>query len=469
MSGVAERFAGRKLGIMAALMIGVFLSPLNVTLTSVALPTMQSFFEITVEQVALIGTAYFLPMVVLQPLQANLGQRYGLRRIYTIGLGFLCLGAFMAAFAPSYELLLVSRVVQGVGWSAVYPLALILIGAHFAAERQGEMMGTWESAVGLAAIIGPILGGLLLIYLGWPSVYVVLGFVAAIGVVLSMMKLPPREKREAPKSFDWIGALGLTIAMLIFLLGLIRTSWGLIGLSLLAFVLWGLHARRTHRPFVDLKLLRNRGVVGASSAAAMRMIIGVGVLMSLPLFLEDVQRLSPLIVGLLLPVYSIFLMLGSRPGGMWADRVGGRLPGATGFVLMTLGVAALLLLDTRAALLLLATAFAVRGIGAGISQAPFAKVAIESAPPDQSGMAAGLYGMVRYSGLALGSILVGLVLQSRFAYHGTDGTGAAAVPAFHELFAVLVVVGIVGVGFSLWMGQGKRASMPAAFQEVSSG
>jgi len=469
LSGVAERFAGRKLGIMAALMIGVFLSPLNVTLTSVALPTMQSFFEITVEQVALIGTAYFLPMVVLQPLQANLGQRYGLRRIYTIGLGFLCLGAFMAALAPSYEFLLVSRVVQGVGWSAVYPLALILIGAHFAAERQGEMMGTWESAVGLAAIIGPILGGLLLIYLGWPSVYVVLGFVAAIGVVLSMMKLPPREKREAPKSFDWIGALGLTIAMLIFLLGLIRTSWGLIGLSLLAFVLWGLHARRTHRPFVDLKLLRNRGVVGASSAAAMRMIIGVGVLMSLPLFLEDVQRLSPLIVGLLLPVYSIFLMLGSRPGGMWADRVGGRLPGATGFVLMTLGVAALLLLDTRAALLLLATAFAVRGIGAGISQAPFAKVAIESAPPDQSGMAAGLYGMVRYSGLALGSILVGLVLQSRFAYHGTDGTGAAAVPAFHELFAVLVVVGIVGFGFSLWMGQGKRASMPAAFQEVSSG
>ena len=154
---------------------------------------------------------------------------------------------------------------------------------------------------------------------------------------------------------------------------------------------------------------------------------------------------------------------------MWADRVGGRLPGATGFVLMTLGVAALLLLDTRAALLLLATAFAVRGIGAGISQAPFAKVAIESAPSDQSGMAAGLYGMVRYSGLALGSILVGLVLQSRFAYHGTDGTGAAAVPAFHELFAVLVVVGIVGFGFSLWMGQGKRASIPAAFQEVSSG
>jgi MFS family permease len=469
LSGLTERFAGRNLGIMSALMIGVFLSPLNVTMTSVALPTLQTDFEINVEQVALIGTAYFLPMVVLQPLQANLGQRYGLRRIYAIGLGLLSLGAFMAASANSYGFLLVSRVVQGIGWSAVYPLALILIGAHFAADRQGEMMGTWESAVGLAAIIGPVLGGLLLVYLDWPSIYVVIGLVAAAGVLLTMLKLPHREKREAPKRFDWIGALGLTVAMLIFLLALIRASWGLIALSLLAFVLWGLHARRTHHPFMDPRLLLNRGVVGASSAAAMRMIIGVGVLMSLPLFLEDVQGLSPLIVGLLLPVYSIFLMLGARPGGVWADRAGGRLPGATGFVLMTLGVAALLLLDTQVALLLLAAAFAVRGIGAGISQAPFAKVAIESAPSDQSGMAAGLYGMVRYSGLALGSVLVGLVLQSRFVHYGTNGTGAAAVPAFHELFAVLVLVGFVGLGFSLWMGHGKRASVPGAIQEVSSG
>ena len=469
MSGFTERFAGRKLGIMAALMIGVFLSPLNVTMTSVALPTLQTDFGISVEQVALIGTAYFLPMVVLQPLQANLGQRYGLRRTYAIGLSLLSLGAFMAALAPNYGFLLVSRVVQGVGWSAVYPLALILIGAHFAADRQGEAMGTWESAVGLAAIIGPVLGGLLLIYLDWPSIYVVIGLVAAAGVLLTMLKLPQREAREAPKQFDWIGALGLTVAMLIFLLGLLRASWSLIALSLLAFVLWGLQARRTDRPFVDPRLLRNRGVVGASSAAAMRMIIGVGVLMSIPLFLEDVQGLSPLIVGLLIPVYSIFLMLGARPGGVWADHAGGRLPGATGFVLMTLGVAALLLLDVRVALLLLAVAFAVRGVGAGISQAPFAKVAIESAPSDQSGMAAGLYGMVRYSGLALGSVLVGLVLQSRFAAHGTDGTGPAALSAFHELWMVLVLVGIIGLGFSIWMGQGKRASVPRAVQEVSSG
>lgn len=469
MSVFAARFAGRKLGIMAALMIGVFLSPLNVSLTSVALPTMQTYFGLSVEQVALIGTAYFLPMVVLQPLQANLGLRFGLRRVYSFGLGLLCLGAFMAALSPSFGFLLVSRVIQGAGWSAVYPLALILIGAHFAADRQGEAMGTWESAVGLAAIIGTILGGLLLISVGWPAVYVVVGLVAAIGVVLTLLKLPRREQREPVQRFDWIGALGITLAMLIFLVGLLRASWILIGLSLLAFALWWLHARRSERPFVDPKLLRNRGVIGASSAAAMRMILGVGVLMSLPLFLEDVQGLSPLIVGLLLSVYSIFLMLGARPGGIWADRAGGRLPGATGFVLMTLGIAALLLLDSQVALLLLVAAFAVRGIGAGISQAPFAKVAIESAPENQSGMAAGLYGTVRYSGLALGSVLVGLVLSSRFEYHGTDGTGAAAVPAFHELFAVFVLVGIIGLGFALWMGQGKRAAVPVAIQEVSSG
>ena len=222
MSRLTARIAGPRSGILAALMIGVFLSPLNVSLTSVALPTMQTHFQISVQQVALIGAAYFLPMVVLQPLQANLGLRYGLRRIYAIGLGLLCLGAFMAALAPSFGFLLVSRVVQGAGWSAVYPLALILIGAHFAAERQGETMGIWQSAVGLAAIIAPILGGLLLIFSDWQSIYVVVGLVAAAGMLLTLVKLPDRGLKEPSAPFDWIGTLGLTLATLLLLLGLIQ-------------------------------------------------------------------------------------------------------------------------------------------------------------------------------------------------------------------------------------------------------
>ena len=197
------------------------------------------------------------------------------------------------------------------------------------------------------------------------------------------------------------------------------------------------------------------------------MIISVAALMSLPLFLEDVQGLTPLMVGLVLSVYSVFLMLGGRPGGRWADRAGGQLPGAVGFILMTLGVAALLLLNTTVAILLLLAALAIRGIGAGISVAPFTKVAIESAPAEQRGMAAGLHGMVRYSGLALGSVLVGLVLQSRFEFHQSDGTDASAVSAFHELWTILVLVGIFGLAFALWMGKGKGASAQGAIEEVS--
>jgi MFS family permease len=178
------------------------------------------------------------------------------------------------------------------------------------------------------------------------------------------------------------------------------------------------------------------------------MVIGLASVMSLPLFLEDVQGLNPAVVGLLLPIYSLFLFLGARPGGRWADRAGGRQPSVTGFVLMTVGVAMLILLDAHVSFALIAIALAVRGVGAGLSQAPFAKVATGAVRPERSAMASGLYGMIRYSGLALGSALVGILLEARLAHYGSNGSGAEAVPAFRELFGVLALVGLVGLALS---------------------
>jgi MFS family permease len=149
-----------------------------------------------------------------------------------------------------------------------------------------------------------------------------------------------------------------------------------------------------------------------------------------------------------LPIYSIFLFLGSQPGGSWSDRSGARAPSVAGFVLMTLGVAIFMFISIEMTLIIIAVAMGIRGIGAGISQAPFAQYATNVVKTDQQATAAGLYGMVRYSGLALGSALVGILLDARFNYYGSDGSGAPAVPAFQELFTVLTLIGLVGIALS---------------------
>ena len=168
---------------MVPLMVGIALSPLNVVFTSIALPTMRTDFEITIEQATWIGTAYFIPSVAFMPLQGYLGERWDIRHVYAVGLFVLSAGAFLSALAPNFGWLLASRVMQGIGWSALYPLAMVMIRVHFALARQGEMMGFWESATGLTTVIAPPVGGILVQYLGWASLYVVIGAIAALGLL----------------------------------------------------------------------------------------------------------------------------------------------------------------------------------------------------------------------------------------------------------------------------------------------
>jgi MFS family permease len=313
-------------------------------------------------------------------------------------------------------------------------------------------MGFYESAVGVATIVGPLLGGVLIDYWDWPSVFVVLGLVAGLGGWLSITSIPVQDTSVQLPTFDWRGALSLTAAILLLLVGVTRRLPVALVAGGLIFMMWLRLARRASQPFADPTIFGNSRFVSAALAAMLRMLLGIAVLTALPLFLEDVQHYSTPQVGLILPIYSLFLFLGSQPGGLWSDHAGARSPSVAGFAMMTVGVAILIFVSTDIALVVIAIAMAARGIGAGISQAPFAQAATNVVKPDQRASAAGLYSMVRYSGLALGSALVGVLLETRFEFYGSDGSGASAIPAFRELFVVLTVLGLIGLALSWHIG-----------------
>ncbi len=447
---------------MVALMVGVFLSPLNVNFTSVALPSMRDHFSVGVERVTWVATAYFIPTVVLMPLQAALGERWGLRRTYVLGLLMLAAGAFLSALAPTFQWLLASRVLQGVGWSALYPIALVLIRTHFDANRQGEMMGLWESAVGAATIVAPVIAGAIVEFLGWPVVYLVLGAVALVGGFISASAIPPRKQRPVLPHFDWVGAVSFTLALSLSLLGITRTSPSLLLLGGGCWAAWLWLSRRGGQQFVTPSLFTDRRFISASGAATLRMMIAISALTALPFFFEEVQGINPSLVGALMLIYSLFLFSGAWPGGRWTDRAGARVPGVAGYLAIIAGLLMLLGLDTRLNVLLVVPALAVRGLGAGLTQAPFASVATAVGGSAGSGVVAGLYGTLRYSGLALGSAMTGILLEERLAHHRWQlGFPSAALPAYRELWLVLVVLGVFGLGLVWLMGVGPSQAREA--------
>jgi MFS family permease len=440
---------------MAALMVGLMLSPLNVMFTSVALPTMRDFFQVDVEQATWIGSAYFIPAVALMPFQGQLGQRWGLRRIYILGLIVLSAGAFLAALAPTFELLLASRVVQGIGWSALYPLALVLISRQYPAGRHGEMMGLWESSVGLTTIIAPLIGGALVQFSSWRLLYAFIGLAAALGVVLTRISIPRSSAIEKKVRSDWVNTLGLTIALVLVLLSITLRSTTVLVIAALAWLGWFLYSRRLQGSSIPTSIFRNRRFVSASFAALIRMLVAIAALIALPLFFEDVQGLSPSLVGSLMVIYSLFLFLGSWPGGRWSDRAGAAVPGTVGYAAMILGILMLIGLKSYLVVWLVALALAVRGLGAGLSQAPYAKAATEAVPDTQTEAAAGLYGTIRYSGLALGTAFVGVFLQSRLSFYDAVEGGSDALRAYQELWVILAAILGLGLAATLIMAHSK--------------
>lgn len=454
--------------VMAALMVGIMLSPLNVMFTSVALPSMRDAFQVNVEQAAWIGTAYFIPSVALMPFQSQLGQRFGFRRVYEIGLLILACGSFLAAFAPAFPWLMASRAIQGIGWAALYPLALILINTQFPAARQGEMVGLWESSVGLTTIVAPLIAGLLVQFLSWRSLYAVMGVVAALGALLTRAVISADSAGQQKVRADWLNVLILTLAVLFSLLGIAARNLAFLALAATTWALWAWSAGRLTAPTIPPAIFTNRRFVSASIAANIRMLVAVAALTALPLFFEDVQGLSPTVVGSLMVVYSLFLFFGSWPGGRWSDRAGAAVPGAVGYLAMIIGVLMLLGLGYQLVVWLVAAALAIRGLGAGLSQAPYAKAATEAVLPQQKQAAAGLYGTIRYGGLALGTGLVGAFLQARLTDYDALSGGAAALPAYRELWLVLAVILVVGLAATLVMARSRPAEPSLAMVQNGS-
>ncbi len=420
---------------LAPVALGTMLAPLNSTMIAVAIPSLLEDFDRSLAWGTWIVTSYLVAMATVQPLGGALGDRYGRRRLFLIGLALFLVATVVAALSWRIEVLLVARTVQAISGAAAIPNGTALVRSLVPPERRGRAFGNVGSAIALAAGLGPPVGGILTAALGWRWIFAANLLLLAPALVLGW-RLPADGPAPRKGRFDLQGAALLTVGLVSLVLSI--TTWRLPGAPLFVAPALGLaaaaagfalvrHAGRSPNPVLNLALLRARGFTPAVATVLLSNLTMYTLLLSLPLFLTAWSLWDSARIGLLLAALSLPTIVFAPLGGRLSDSLGRRAPTAIGMALITLGALPFLTVYPTWSWLLYTVPLVLIGAGLGLSMAPVQTTAVETAPSSQAGQASGLFSTMRYLGSILGSSVMAAVLSG----------AAPPVGSFRLLYAML--------------------------------
>ena len=436
--------ARRPWSALVVLCLGTFVILMDGTIVNVALPSMITGLHAPLDEALWIINSYLLVFAALLILASRLGDMLGPRRMFVIGLALFAASSALCGAAQTPGQLIAARVLQGVGAAAIAPQAMVIIRSLFHGRQMGTAFGVFSSMIGVAAVSGPVVGGLLTTYLSWRWVFYVNLPIAAVGIALSYVFVPEIRTRRK-HSLDLVGVMLSAAGLTAVCFGVIegqRYSWGTVrygvtipeiiglGVVLLAgFAAWELRQRE---PLVPLGLLKGRNF-----AIVVALSLGVQFALQSMLLINSINMQSALgfsaiHAGLtVLPTTLAMTSLAPFAGRM-TDRFGGKHVLAVGLALYAAGIAGVAAVaSVHATSLTFAPALLIAGLGMGAIFAPLATMAMHAAPQHQAGAASGVVNTSRQLGGTLGGAVAGAVLASGLAsaLHGRAVAAAAGLPA----------------------------------------
>ncbi len=447
-----------------ALVIGFFMILVDTTIVSVATPAIMADLGADVDSVVWVTSAYLLAYAVPLLVTGRLGDRFGPRKVYLVGLVVFTLASLWCGLTDTIGGLVAARVVQGLGASLMNPQTMAVITRTFPADSRGRAMSLWGAVAGVATLVGPILGGLLVDGLGWEWIFFVNVPVGVIGFVLAFRLVPDLETHV--HRFDLLGVLLSGVGLFLLVFGIQEgqtyqwgtiagpiTVWSLIVVGLVVFAIFLVwQARNRSEPLVSLRLFKDRNFSLANLAIAT---VGFGVTsMAFPMMLysQGVLGLSPTGAALLMMPMAVI------SGGLspWVGRLTDRLHprwiagiGLAAFVVALLWLATIMSPTTPIWLLLLP--FALLGVANGFMWSPISTTATRNLPMKDAGSGAGIYNTARQIGAVLGSAGIAVLMQSRLSAILPSGGGApnpeAAVThlpaALHDGFSTAMAQSLI--------------------------
>ena len=408
---------------MWSLVIGFFMILLDTTIVTVALPHMQHELNASLSAVIWVTSAYLLAYAVPLLITGRLGDRFGQKQMYLLGMVVFTLSSLWCGLSTNVEMLIVARVVQGIGASIMTPQTMSIITLMFPPHKRGVAMSVWGAAAGIASLVGPIAGGLLVDGPGWTWIFFINIPIGVVGTYLAVRNIPHFPSKQ--HNFDWLGVVLSAIGLFLMVFGIQEGStydwgtiteslwgtgipvsvWGMIIAGIIVFTLFIVwQAVNRKEPLVPLGLFKDRNFSVSNIAIAAMGAHTLTMAFPTTIYFQQVRGMSPTQAALMTAPLALF-------SGALSPVIGKRLGtsnpkwyAVSGFALLVVGfvvLRALMTADQPLALLLIP--FAILGIGNSMIWGPLAVTATRNLPPRLAGAGSGVYNETRQVAGVLGS------------------------------------------------------------------
>jgi EmrB/QacA subfamily drug resistance transporter len=421
----------RKWWTLGAMCFALFMIMLDNTVVNVALPSIQRDLDASLSSLEWTVNGYTLSFAVLLATGGRLGDIFGRRLMFLVGVVAFALSSATAGLAPDTTSLVLSRVVQGVGAALMMPATLSIVTDAFPPEERGKAMGTWAGVSALALAVGPVLGGFLTEHVSWRAIFY-LNIPVAVGAVAAAL-FAVRESRDTTvgRRVDFLGVAVLTAALTALVLALVEgNAWGwgspeivalLVGsaVGLAAFVAIEL---RVQVPMVEFHFFADRNFLGAVVVALIVSFAMLGVFFFLALYLQNILGYSALEAGVRFLPSTLMIVLVAPVAGRMADRVGPRWLIAAGLAIVAASLYSFSGIAVDSSYGELLPGFMLLGIGIALTMSPMTAAAMNAVAVEKAGIASGVLSMFRMVGGSLGVAVTGAIFQ------GAVGNPATATP-----------------------------------------
>ena len=407
---------------LALVCTATFMLLLDITVVSVALPSIQRDLHASLPDLQWVIDAYTLVLAVLLLPAATLGDRLGRRRLFLAGLAIFTAGSLACALAPTALALELFRALQGVGGAVLFATGTPLLRAEFSGAALARALGLFGATIGGATAIGPLAGGILTDTLGWRSIFFINLPIGAAAFAAGVARL--RESRDpAGGAADWPGTALITAALTALMFALIRGNalgWAspaivaLFAAAAVAFAGFVMYELRiAAAPMADLRLFTRRSFAATGFVAFAISATVIGVITYLSLYVQNTLGYSPVAAGLRFLPLSLVSFAVAPLTGRLIGKVAMRVLLGVAMVAATAGLASMAHLTATSTWLVLLPGFILAGIGLGVTSTGLASAALAAVEPAHAGMAAGLVNTLRQVGIATGVAVLGALYTSR--------------------------------------------------------